>query len=183
MAQKRQRPFHTKFSKRPQIPLYPEEDVILCGVFLLYIIITISVWWCLFMATDGTHCDQMEMLMRPNEADTEKVEASLTPRVVNLQHDDQSLISVVRLSWEGEFGQFLVTWQRLTSGLTTGLDIVGNLLTSHTSVPLSLQSNSLYLFTVRDVMRNTVSPDTLISTSPQAPPPLSAQKQLCPCTN
>ena len=115
------------------------------------------------MDTDGTNCDLMEMSRSPDEAETEEVEASLTPRVVSLQYDDQSLTSV-RLSWEGELGQFLVTWQRLTSGLTSGLDIVGNLVTSHTSVPLSLQSNSVYLFTIRDLRGNTVSPDTHICT-------------------
>ena len=119
------------------------------------------------MDTDGTNCSQMEMLKRTWEMrNTELKDVSLTPRLVSLGLEEGSSLTEARLAWAGEAGaEYLVQWRRLSSSL----DIVGNLVTRQTSVQLSLQTDSLYMVTVREVRQDRVSPDTLINTSVAAP--------------
>ena len=92
---------------------------------------------------------------------TEEKEASLTPRLGSLRVEESSSLTEARLVWSGTEGEYLVQWRKLSSGL----NIVGNLVTSQTSVQVSLESDSLYTVTVREVRHDRVSPDTLISTS------------------
>ena len=118
------------------------------------------------MDMEGTNCSQMEMLRRSwQKKKTEEKDVGLTPRLVSLGLEEDSSLTEARLVWTGGEGEYLVQWRKLSSSL----NIVGNLVTSQTSVEISLESDSLYMVTVREVRGDRVSPDTLISTSVTSP--------------
>ena len=89
----------------------------------------------------------------------------LAPRVTSVQAFGDSGLADVVLKWRGPHVQivqeaaYMIQWQRLPGSIT------GNLVTSDVSASLTLEAGSLYLVTVTDMARGTISPPTAVNTN------------------
>ena len=109
---------------------------------------------------DGLRCDQIRTQHQQQAIE----DVQLTPHhITTLPGQD---VHDVILQWAGELDgspRYLVQWQRVPQ--LSPLDIVGNLVTGATHVKLSLEEDSVYVVSVKDIRTGRKSPATIISTS------------------
>ena len=113
--------------------------------------------------TSGVDC-QLEERRQALKESKETLDVNLTPIVTSVVDVDNTFLTEVTLSWTGvvdDCPRYLIQWQKIPESV----DIVGNMVTSHTGVTLTLDTDAMYVVTVRDINTRTVSPPTIINTS------------------
>ena len=125
--------------------------------------------------TNGVNCE-LEERRKIVEESQETELLSLTPKVTSTNHLEGLYLTEISLIWNGvvdDSPRYLIQWQRVSDSL----DVVGSMVISDTTAQLTLDTDSFYVVTVRDIHTRTISPPTVISTSASLSPS-SNQKQI-----
>ena len=115
------------------------------------------------METDGVDCELEERRTQVEQVkDIE--DPTLKPVITSMKHIEGTFLTEVSLTWSGvvdDSPRYMVQWQKVPKGI----DIVGNLVTAETGVSLTLETDSIFVVTVKDIASRRASSPRIIMTS------------------